>query len=229
MDKSDLRESNRRGGFYWLNGIPYVSVTTVLKAIDKPALRRWVGKEVYLAMVQNPSLSEMDALSAPYTKTKKAMDRGTTIHSIVESFKKTKEYIETIPPEFKEYAKAFYKWTRDNKITLLENEKTVVSEKYKFAGTTDLVVKKNNEETWVCDIKTGKDIYLEAHLQLSAYKAALEENGVKIDRMGVILLKDTGNYKFEEVDECFDAFLATKKLWEFLNKEDCIKVGYLKE
>ena len=37
--------------------------------------------------------------------------------------------------------------------------------------------------------------------------------------MGVILLKETGNYKFEEVDECFDAFLATKKLWEFLNKD----------
>jgi predicted RecB family nuclease len=144
----------------------------------------------------------------------------------VESFKNTGKIPEGIPPGYDVYANAFHKWMQDNHITIEEQEKTVVSKKYGYAGTCDLVIRKNGTGLWVCDVKTGKDIYLEAHLQLSAYKQALNENGVNVERAGVILLKDTGNYKFEEVDDCFDAFLATKKMWEFLNKEDLEKIGY---
>ena len=39
----------RRGGFYWIDNKPYVSVTKVLEVLDKPALRYWFGKEVYYA------------------------------------------------------------------------------------------------------------------------------------------------------------------------------------
>ena len=225
-NNNDMRDK-RRGGFYWHTGEPLVTVTTIPQAIDKPALRHWVGKQVYLAMVKDPSMSEKEALSSPYSQSKKAKERGLAIHSIVESFKTTGKMPPNIPEKYQNYADAFHKWMKDNKITIVEQEKTVISKKYRYAGTADLIVKKGDGGTWVCDVKTGKDIYKEAHLQLSAYKQALEEGGTKIDRMGVILLKDTGNYKFEEVDECFDIFLATKKLWEFLHAEDCKKVGYL--
>jgi hypothetical protein len=223
---SDLRFSNRRAGFYWVDQIPYVSVTNVLKVIDKPALRYWFGREVYLAMVKNPSMAEKEALSAPYVKSQAAATRGSAVHKIVEEFKQSQEHLKTIDDPYKPYAQAFYNWVEDNHIAFVENERTVISKKYGYAGTCDLIVKKNGDGVWLCDVKTGKDIYLESHIQLSAYKKALEENGVKIDRMGVILLKDTGTYKFEEVDECFDIFLACKTLWQFLNKEDCEKLGY---
>jgi hypothetical protein len=63
MSTTDMRESSRRGGFYWhTDGRPYISVTTVLSVIDKPALRYWFGKEVYRAMVVNPTLGEKEAL-----------------------------------------------------------------------------------------------------------------------------------------------------------------------
>ena len=224
--KTDLRFSNRRAGFYWVDKSPYVSVTTILKCIDKPALRWWFGREIYLAVVKDPSMPEKEAMSAPYIKTKEASIRGSAVHKIVEEFKQSQEHLKTIDDPYKPYATAFYNWAEDNHITFVENEKTVISKKYGYAGTADLIVKKNGEGVWLCDVKTGKDIYLESHIQLSAYKKALEENGIKIDRMGVILLKDTGTYKFEEVDDCFEVFLACKKLWEFLNKEDCEKLGY---
>lgn len=217
---TDKRE-NRRGGFYFdKDGTPYVSVTTVLQIIDKPALRYWFGKEVYLAMVKDPSLNEQTALSAPYTKSDSAKTRGTTIHSIVEAYKHTKEYIETIPPEFAGYAKAFYAWVQDNDIEILEHEKTVISKKYGYAGTLDLLVKnKQSGKTFIIDVKTGKDIYPEAYLQLSAYRQALVEDGHTVDEIAVLLLGEEGAYKFGQGKYDLDAFLACKKLWEWKNEE----------
>ena len=226
MSTGDFRQSNRRGGFYWdKNGKPYISVTTILQVIDKPALRYWFGKEVYRAMTVDPSLSEKDALAAPYRSSKTAMSRGTTVHSIVEAYKHTKKYLENVPEDFKPYAQAFYTWFQDNDVEIIENEKTVVSKKYGYAGTLDLVVKfKKNGRTLIADVKTGKDIYTDVFLQLSAYKQAYEENGGDEVGIGVILLstgadgKPTGKYKFEEGDYCFEEFLAARKIWIWQNQ-----------
>ena len=227
MSTTDFRQSNRRGGFYWdKDGKPYISVTTILQVLDKPALRYWFGKEVYRALVVDPSLSEKDALAAPYRSATTAMGRGTTVHSIVEAYKHTKKYLESIPDDFKPYAQAFYTWFEDNDVEMVENEKTVVSKKYGYAGTLDLIVKfKKNGRTLIADVKTGKDIYDEVFMQLSAYKQAYEENGGEKVGIGVLLLstgadgKATGKYKFEEGEYCFDEFLAARKLWIWKNQE----------
>jgi len=226
MNKGDLRESNRRGSFYWdKDGKPYISVTTILSVIAKPQIQTWYGKEVYRAMVVDPTLSEKDALAAPYNTSKSAMSRGTTIHSIVETYKHTKKYLENVSDAFKPYAQAFYTWVEDNDVEILENEKTVVSKKYGYAGTLDLLIKfRKKGRILIADVKTGKDIYDEHFLQLSAYKQALFEME-KIDTgMGIILLstgtdgKGTGKYKFQENDYYFDEFMAARKLWIWKNQ-----------
>jgi hypothetical protein len=244
--KNDQR-GNRRGGFYWENEKPYVSVTNVLKVIDKPALRYWFGKEVFLAMVKDPTLDEKAALSAPYQKSDKAKDRGTTVHSIVEAYKHSEKYIESVPAEFKGYAQAFYDWTRDNHVTILEHEKTVINEMDGYAGTLDLLVQLNGSpHYYVIDVKTGKDIYPEAFLQLSAYRRALQsQNKVKKGgtwgelgetlgkmsmKIGVLLLQEDGSYKFEKSErDYFDIFLSAKKLWEWQNEGLLNKMGYYTE
>jgi hypothetical protein len=216
--QNDMR-NERRGGFYWKNQTPYVSVTNILKVLDKPALRYWFGREVYRAMVVDPTLGEQEALSAPYKTSDVAKNRGTTIHSIVESYKTTGEQI--VPPaEYKEYANAFYSWVKDYKMTITEHEKTVFDEVNRIAGTMDLICK-NNGDTWVIDVKTGKDIYDEAFLQVSAYMKMSGAN-----RGGVLLLQDNGKYKFAECPDYFEYFLSTKKIWEFINRELCEEVGY---
>ena len=228
MSKVDFRESNRRGGFYWdKDGKPYISVTTILQVLDKPALRYWFGREVYRAVVVDPGLSEKSALGAPYRKSKTAMSRGTTVHSIVESYKHTKKYLKGVSKEFKPYAQAFYNWYEDNDVEILENEKTVLSKKYGIAGTLDLTFKfVKKGRLFIADVKTGKDIYPEVFLQLSAYKYAYEETtGEKVDGIAVILLSTgqdgeaTGKYKFEEGEYCFDEFLAARKLWIWKNQD----------
>lgn len=220
-------KDDRRGGFYWLDGTPFVSVTNVLKVIDKPQLRYWFGKEVYLAMVKNPALGEQEALSAPYKKSDDAKSRGTTVHSIVEAWKNTQTQIETIPDEFKGYSDAFYQWVRDADVKLIAHEKTVVSRQHGYAGTLDLMVENRQGDVWIIDVKTGKDIYAEAFIQVSAYQHALKEDeGIDVKRMGILLLGENGKYKFQECEDQFPVFLACKSIWSFLNAEMCEKVGY---
>lgn len=220
----DDKRKNRRGGFYFIDGKAYVSVTEVLKVIDKPSLRYWFGEQVFYAMVENPELSKGDALAAPYKKSGEARSRGTTIHSLVEAYKKSGVVIESVPDEFKGYAQAFYSWLKDNKVDILEQERTVFSPTHQYAGTLDILAKVNGTE-FITDVKTGKGIYPESWLQLSAYQNALVESDTTLrlnDRVvdiAVLLLKENGTYTFEKGEPNLEAFLSAKKLWEWMNKD----------
>jgi CRISPR/Cas system-associated exonuclease Cas4 (RecB family) len=222
----NLKDS-KRGGFYWKGDKPYASVTQIISIIDKPALRWWYGKQVYLAMVKDPSLQEKEALSSPYKASNKAKERGTTVHSIVEFYKIGKKI--EIAKEWEGYAKAFDKWFKELNVKSMEHERSVFSEKHQFAGTLDLLVKINGDALpTVVDVKTGKEIYSEAFIQTSAYKFALEENGIKVKETAVLLLHDDGTYTYKIGADKFRGFLACKTLWELINEEDLLKVGYLK-
>ncbi len=225
MSKTDKRQT-RRGGFYWIEGRPYVTVTTILKVIAKPALRWWYGKEVYLAMVADPTLSQKEALAAPYQTSKTAMGRGTAVHDIVEAWKNIDKVVGQ-EGAYQGYAKAFQKWLGDNRVEIVENERTVISEKHKYAGTLDILAKINSDELpTIVDVKTGKDLYPEVHLQLSAYREALKEQGIETEGTAALLLKEDGTYKYETGSNKFEAFLAAKTLYEGLNAEKLEKMEY---
>jgi len=230
--KKDLK-NEKRGGMYWKGTQAYPSVTQILSVIDKPTLRHWYGRQVFYAMLANPNLSEKQAMSAPYEISSKAKDRGSTVHSIVEAFENgNKVKLTSIPTEYRGYAKAFYRWVEQMKITILQHERTIFSEQHKYAGTLDLVVQMGEEKPpklYVIDVKTGKDIYSEAFMQIAAYRAALAESKLNVQGVGVILLGKEGEYKFEAMEDTevkFNGFLACKKIWEALNEEMLRKVAY---
>lgn len=237
--KNKNLKGKKRGGCYWkkINGEekPFGSVTSIISIIDKPALRYWFGKEVYYAMVKDPSLSEKTALASPYVSNEKAKKRGTTVHSIVEAYKFGNKVEDIdIQKEYLGYAKAFYKFVEDMNPVFREQEKTVFSEKNHYAGTLDVVLTLGTGD-YVIDIKTGKNIYLEAFIQGSAYKnvldeeARLDENGKELAGVGVLLLKENGDYELKttsETKELFEVFKACKTVWEFLNKKTLDKIGY---
>lgn len=229
-------KSQKRGGFYWKNDVPYISVTEILKIPDKPALRWWFGQQVYRAMVINPSMSEQEAMAAPYQSSKGAMNRGTTVHSIVEAYKHTQEHIDTIPENFRGYAKAFYKWVNDYNAVIKNRERSVFSEKHKLAGTLDLEATILNETIpYVIDVKTGKDIYDEAFYQTSAYRQMLIESGEQIKGVAVLLLKEDGEYDFKKRDEevslaeYLEIFFLYKRAWEIKHRTMLARYGYQTE
>lgn len=223
--KTNLKEK-RRGGFYWRDKVPYISVTNVTSILDKPQLRYWFGKQVYYAFAADPTLNEKEALSKPYTQVRSAAARGTTIHTLVEMYKHTKEYVKTVPKPFQGFIEAFYKWIEDNDIEIMTHERTVFSEKHKFAGTLDLLVKnKTSNRTFVVDVKTGGALYPEFELQTSAYKGALEEEGIKVDSIAGLLLTEKGKPDFKEGEDSFDIFLHCLEIWKWKNKDIIKAIG----
>ena len=212
----------KRGSYYWIDEVPFVSVTEVLKVLDKPALQRWYGKQVYLAMLAHPTLSESEALSAPYKISDDAKARGTTIHDIVAYWQHHQTYIDGVPDKYRGYATAFYRWIEEYRATLVEHERSVASRKYGYAGTLDLLVTFDGTEKLVLiDVKTGKDIYVEALLQTAAYRQALREEGTEVVGTGVLVLSEDATYKFQRTEaDLFRPFFACKVLWDFLNSEE---------
>lgn len=227
---SDLR-GDRRGGFYWVGEKPYVSVTKCLQSINKPQLLGWAAKEAYYAVINNPGISEQEAVNAHLNARDKAASRGSTVHSVIEAYKVSGAVIGSVPGPMGGYADAFYQWIKDSSVQVIEQEKTVFSDKYRYAGTLDLLVKLNgNDDLWVVDAKTNKDgaVYPEHHLQVSAYLAALREQGISPKGGAILALREDGKYNYHQIKENFPVFLACKQLWEWQNEETCLKVGYVK-
>jgi len=225
----DDKRSQRRGGFYWIDDTPYVTVTTAMKSIAKPALRYWFGKCVWEAMVIDPGLSQQEALAAPWKKSKTAMGRGTMVHEIVETWKDTEEFLGEVATIYRPYADAFKKWIKDYDVKVIMNEKSVISEKYRFAGTFDLFVTLGEDKRpMIVDIKTGKGVYDEVFIQLSAYHKGLDEMGEleKYGDVGVAVCnldtgkddKPTGNYTYKENGVDFKTWQAAQVLWGFQNR-----------
>jgi hypothetical protein len=72
---------------------------------------------------------------------------------------------------------------------LLATEEHIFSDKYKYAGTCDLVVEINGE-VWLIDIKTSNSLHTSQELQLSAYVEAWNECfDLKINKTGILWLK----------------------------------------
>jgi len=218
---ADQRDS-KRGGFYWIGGAPFPSVTEIITVLDKPALRIWFGREVFRAVVADPTIREKEALAAPYKVSDDAKSRGSTIHSIVAAWVHSQTYIDGIQEKYQGYAKAFYRWIEDNHIAIQEHERTVHSRKFGYAGTLDMLVVLNGTgRKLVVDVKTGKDIYPEAFLQLSAYRQALKEEGLEVDGVAVLLLQDDGGYKFEvNEQDLFRPFFACKVIWDWQHQDE---------
>jgi len=217
--------NTKRGGFYFIEDQPYLSVTKILSVIDKSQpLMYWFGKIIYEHMVADPSLSWEDVRGKPYGENKRAKNRGSYVHEVVEAWKNTGNVIDKTS-EYVNYLKAFEQWVKDFDVKIKEQEKTVFSRQYKYAGTLDLLAVVG-DDLRIVDVKTGKDLYDEVNLQTSAYRHALEENGMTIETTSALLLKSDGTYKYQINRDEFEAFLSAQKLYVGLNRSLCDKVGY---
>lgn len=123
----------------------------------------------------------------------------------------------------------FYDFWTTHKPELISTEQFVWSDKHKYAGTADLVVKMDGE-VWLLDLKTSNALHRAYDLQLAAYAKGMEEvRNQKIERTGIIWLKASsrgpskqkGVYQgkgwkiktIDEIDKNFDLFQTIYKLY----------------
>jgi PD-(D/E)XK nuclease superfamily len=156
----------------------YPSPSTILdrlRSMEYEALVERVGQE--------EADNLMDAAKARGTRVHKACELWANEGDITEAAKRANLLVEEMP-----YLNGFVNWWKTY-LPLdypLDTELFVYSDKYKFAGTADLVVW-FEDQPWLIDIKTGQD-NVRHGLQLKFYQQAYYEmTGIKC-RMGVLAL-----------------------------------------
>ena len=152
------------------------SVTNIIGVLDKPALPRWsaleVAKKAWELRLSLANMEEADAVDvlkgAPWRKSGRAADRGTTIHAYLEArmLGLTPEIVEGEALRYRDAAEA---WLDEWQPEVIATERTVFGPDY--AGTGDLWCRRDGKVT-IVDFKTSKAIYKEAALQIAALWAA---------------------------------------------------------
>jgi len=186
---------------YVLDGKDYWRVTSVLSAINKPALIPWkanitldkarrslqanAGKQVTIDDAFIEEIIE-GARAEPDYVLGTARDFGTDAHYALEQYISQGE----VPGSASMFRVigAFNQWVNDNGIYMLPQAEVTVAHSHGFAGTIDaLGLKKDALELIVIDWKTSGGIYPEAMLQVSAYAAALQEcTGVEVSEAWIV-------------------------------------------
>jgi hypothetical protein len=160
-----------------LTGEVEPSVTTILKIIAKPNVDRWISRKT--AEFTALHLDELDGLSTAEKAERirasheeisgAARDLGTAIHETIDSWQKGEAAAD--PEGAGPYLNRFIDWVLDVQPSFIENECTLWSRTHGYAGTADAIAEINNK-VYLLDFKTGKGVYAEAALQVSALAGA---------------------------------------------------------
>ncbi|MEY2965982.1 MAG: hypothetical protein RLY50_32 [Actinomycetota bacterium] len=207
------------------------SVTNVLSILDKPALPRWASSETAKAAAAiKHDLAGMDddeivshLKGAPWRKSEKASERGTTIHQWLENAMLGKELPE-LDGEAADYEQAADRWLHDMQPTPVRLEVTMFATDY--AGTADGVVEIDGSR-WLIDFKTSKGLYESAALQVAALAACpmwssedfeSAEPCPPVDRVAAVRIGADGDYEMLEVIDLAGlqaAFRSCLEVWKW--------------
>ena len=223
----------------------FVSVTTALGAIPKPALKHWAArcaaeKAVEMAMAGTLDVTDAEARQATIDVLRRAhegtrdraADDGSAIHRAIERSILGGEPLPVTTTQEPRY-RQFERFVEDFTPQWEASEATVYNRRERYAGTLDAIAVIGGRRLLI-DIKTGKSVYSEFPLQLAAY-ARGEFVGVKgagggfgdmehempvVDGGAVLHLPAKGPYRLVEVDispRVFQAFLVVRDLHEWIN------------
>ena len=203
------------------------SVTTILNAINKPALVPWAAKEERLLCLDRARAlyerlpageklageeflrqleAEIGFEKANKRAMQKAADYGSAVHNYIEWHLKKEVGLDAgecpaLPAGGELSWKSYKKFRRVKKIHVRLIEAQAFSIKHGYAGTTDWVaVSRLLGRDVVGDWKTSKSMHEEQVLQAVAYVMALIENGTlnpPVDAYVVRLPKESSNPELE--------------------------------
>lgn len=123
---------------------------------------------------------------------------------------------DTVHPELVPYLEAYQAFKKGTGCKVLEKERLVISDRYRYAGRADLIVEGLEKHPDILDIKTGQPD--PAHgLQVAAYEWGYRET-VNTKRMFgrcVLYLRDNGTYRLarHQKPTDFNVFLSCLQLF----------------
>lgn len=210
--------------YHEINGQIYWRPTYILSTmLNKEGLNMWrekVGK------------AEREEI------TQQAQDIGSEIHlwvsRLINGYKFTEnqhtmlEWAQ-LAPEIRNGLQSWESFRKSVNPNIRASELRLVSETYKYAGTTDCVaLVGQNEDLEILDWKTGSIEWLEIRLQLAAYANAYREmtGTMPVRARAIHLDKDRGYWTtkdqviVEDLDEAFEAFLGLYTVFKYKLKTE---------
>lgn len=166
--KSRKDETKVHQRYYLKNGKQVPGVTTVLNVLAKPALINWAWK----LGLEGQDMHAVKNMAA---------DIGVVTHEICEcALRGTDPNMDIYKPADVEVALPLYEWFFDwwcnAELEAVGIEVSVVSERWEFGGTLDLVARHPKRGLGLLDYKTSSGVYESHYYQLSAYEVLWNEN-----------------------------------------------------
>lgn len=182
---------------YRLSGLVIPSVTTLMKPLS----------EAYYGGIDSKVLG-------------KAADRGTAVHSAIDTY--ARYGIIDIEPEWEGYFKAFLAWAKDFDVKPYATETRTYNRSLLYAGTVDMSCSELGVDTMVDFKTTASYSSMLCGVQLEAYDRAQESHGVKYQNRAIIQLKKDGTYcrhtEFPPRTECWRVFTSLMNVSGFIAK-----------
>lgn len=157
------------GRIYERDGRKFTSVTTIINdGIPKPALIGWAAKMTAEFAIAHPDATIEEMKAARFASSDEASARGTALHKWVEQWALAEGHVKA--PTDEVLCKMSAQWlvlADKHNVVPEASEFTVYNEALGYAGTADMVATVDGIPSLV-DVKTGKDVYHDAALQLCA-------------------------------------------------------------
>jgi hypothetical protein len=161
----EYRDASHR---YWIHSegarVPAVSVTSVLKVLNKPQLLKWAESRGAEGAARLAAMGELENV-------------GTATHSVLEHWGRYEEIpnLADYQPEVRGFVQGLCGWLLKRAPKPTSTERIVGSAKHTYAGRLDMRAVIDGKDTLV-DLKR-KRVYTEAHLQTRGYALADVECG----------------------------------------------------
>ncbi|HET6867718.1 MAG TPA: PD-(D/E)XK nuclease family protein [Solirubrobacteraceae bacterium] len=228
------KTSRRR---YLLDGEVLDSVSSIVDALRKEGLERWIETEATRGAVLAERMGELadvpeedwaarvKALGLGATaKRDEAADRGTIIHAAGHAL--TEGHVPN-PAEFPEAGRPWVQgmmraWLALAPSEIVAAEQIVCNPVHLYAGRPDLVAVVDGRVTLV-DYKSGKGrIYDSAHFQARLYAMALRHCGVEVERIVLVGIDDAGGFQLVEcaaTEKAAEALIAVHRARKAINAD----------
>lgn len=161
------------GRMYEHDGKLYPSVSTVSGLVTSPFLQRdWPVRVTAKIAVEHPDANVEDLVGLAIEELERKAGYGTDLHQFMEFHLQGQAWDEHGRViQVRNLVESVRGWLDQHHVEPLLCEAPVVNETHGYAGTADLYGLVDGKLLTV-DYKTGKDVWGEAQLQLTAYKRA---------------------------------------------------------
>ena len=170
-------------------GIKVPGVTTILNLLAKPALVPWANKLGLQGIDTNKYVDEL-------------ADIGTLAHYFImchltKQTPETSDYSQSQIDRAENCFLSYLEWEKHHKVEPNMTEAALVSEEFLFGGMVDFYGLVDGLYT-LMDFKTGRAIYDEYWYQVAAYRALLEEQLYRVDRVIILRIGRDEDEGFDE-------------------------------